>query len=363
MIVYTRYILLCLLCFSLQQGNAHSIDSLKTNEAVRHFLHTELSEKGFIFLEGFIDISQKEKIRLYLSNPDIDTTIDAQTGKTGVVVRHHEYDPADNNCKDFPLENSVYDSVIAKMDNDNYQFYKADLDRNGRTDLVVDAGMIIVVLDMGNSFEGYLFSEVPGSIKLKNIITLPGNSKGLLFSYRHCHADTAAVDTIVYKYHSFLKYNPRYTRLGIKKIVYTYSCSAAMVGLDRNNTMQIYNDGSCYMKYDEYDTVFTASLNKEQVEDLLDMTAYIDIKSMKMEYSIGIDHGSGGSVDVYFADGTIKSIGSWVCMPPVGLCYLSKNIADISRTLNWKSTKRKVAFDYPASHGANDGYGDCGCGW
>ncbi|MCB0695904.1 MAG: hypothetical protein KDC07_00985 [Chitinophagaceae bacterium] len=362
-------LLLCLLFCGLQTGFANTIDSLYTKEQVWKYLEDSLGQKGVIFPVYCTDISQAEKIKMYLSE-----YISVEDPITGEVVLRttvsREFDSTDNCCKDYPFVNESLEQVLSKKDLDRCIFYKADLDHNGYTDLVVYSGNVVVVMDKGNGVDGYTFSEVPDAIKLEGIVPLADKTNGILLKYMHCGADTAAIDTIVYKFNAFVKYNAGYQSLHISKINYYYSNSSARYCFERQSCMEINKDGRCFLKYaatafepGRYDTTFSAMLDRRQVDELLNLVAYIDVKSKKDVYSSWINHGEGGRFSFHFEDGTTKKIEVWSCPAPISLGYLSKNIAAISRELEWLPAENREDFECPCEYTGFDSKSDCGAEW
>lgn len=350
-------------------ANANEIDKLSTKEDVQKFLASKLSNKGIVFANKCVDISQVQKIRMSLSEKiEVVDPITGEIIRTEVVSREPD---TNDRYWDFPFVSRKFDDIASMLDTGGYQFYRADLDGNEYTDLIVDAGIIIVVMDMVSGIEGYMFSEVPFSLTFQNIISLPDRSKALLLKYKHCGADTAAVDTIIYKFNAFVKYHPTYKPVGIRKINYYFQCSSGMIPYERYNCMQINKDGLCFMKYhnpnpfepDNYDTTFSATLDSRQIDGLLNLVAYINIKSYKDVYDHGGAHGEGGTFVIHYDDGAVKTIRIWSCPPPTSLGYLSKNIAAISRELKWQSSNTQPDFECPCRSWGNESTTDCGCEW
>jgi hypothetical protein len=55
--------------------------------------------------------------------------------------------------------------------------------------------------------------------------------------------------------------------------------------------------------------------------------------------------GVRGRFAIYYGDGTVKWINIREGAPPISLGYLSRNISDISRTLDWQPSTKPVVFN------------------
>ena len=79
------------------------------------------------------------------------------------------------------------DSVISAMNRAPWRYYRADIDNNGYTDLVIDAGIVVVVMDMGSVFEAHTFSISLNwdSYGFKSFALLPDGTFALLLRHDH----------------------------------------------------------------------------------------------------------------------------------------------------------------------------------
>jgi len=160
-----KYSLLLLMCLcALHRGYANEIDRLKTKEDVRKFLAANLGEKGFFSGRCSQPVSC-EKVKEEIEN---DTSY------------HH---PA---LEDGSI-NLPFNYVTWALDNTDWHFYKADIDGNGYTDMVIDAGMVIVIMDMGGNIEGHVVSITanPRLYGFKDFISLPDGTSALVLRHDH----------------------------------------------------------------------------------------------------------------------------------------------------------------------------------
>lgn len=345
---HIKYVLLlCILASVWNSGYSHVIESLKTKEDVRKFLQAHLGKGGIIFLENCEDISQSEKNRMiYAPRPVMIDTVLVEDPITGGMVKatvEHQWTYCDTN--DTYWSNYPFNEIDSIMDQYAYHLFKADIDGNGHTDIVIEAGVTIVVMDLVDKFEGHMFSAYPDSnlLSFRNFIELPDGSDALLFRTIRNSSDTMnsksyyALDTVVYKFNGFVKYNRHAKPPSVAKVEYHFRNSSGMMCSERSTCMQIEKNGQCLLKYDRYDSVFSATLNNSsRLRQLWDQVAYLDVESKRDGYVEWIDHSVGGMFAFFFDDGTIKRVFFWGCSPPMSLRYLSKSISDISRELRWQ---------------------------
>lgn len=186
---------ICLLiCICLQMhvsADTNAIDTLLTKEHVRTFLKTSLGRKGIIAMGG--ECAELYFPRVYIPKPhssDPDTIIikDPVTDSIFIHIAPHDTaaDRADwerileEECC-FPA-NKDFKYLDEDLDRNEWQFYKADVDGNGLTDLIIDWGQVIVVLDKGSGIEGHIIHGVhyPDTHGFKRFITLPAGNTALL---------------------------------------------------------------------------------------------------------------------------------------------------------------------------------------
>jgi hypothetical protein len=382
---------------------ANEIDTLSTKESVKKFLAANFTESTLHYYSRCGQISKTLKIPLYLSQPDTILVEDPES---------FEYIP-----KTIPRDSTSllywdtgtitlvrpYENIVYLIDEYPYTFHKADLDGNSYKDLIIDinSGIVIVVMDMRNTYEGYFLTDMIDfhSYSFLNFIQLPDNATGLLVrrnpstmennlylmdlprhityitdtvrdhagsssvikidtlykiisvidSTKCCgcidsvivttYSDTVdvrrykVVDTLVYKFNSFVKYNSHYQPVGISKITYRNThwnehCAC----------MEVQKNGFCFLAYANFDTCFSAMLESTNLDMLWNYMAYIDIKS---EHSSGDYYSELYETNIftiYFDDGTIKKI-NYADTSPARFSYLTEQLSTISRALPWQGSK------------------------
>ncbi len=194
MMSYIKHILLlCTYLLAGYTGYTNVIDSLSTKADVQKFLVANLSKNGIIYPDRCEPITWAEKEKIYYSQhpPRFDTVFmyhDPTTGMTETRVVAHDTEA-------HTLDSETYDysfAEVAEAMDTCWHIYKEDIDGNGRTDIVIDAGIVLIVMDMGDHFEGHVFGGMPSwyfrtwnSYSFKNFTLLPDGTCALLLRHDH----------------------------------------------------------------------------------------------------------------------------------------------------------------------------------
>jgi len=365
----TRYLIAMMLVVSVGRAAANSIDSLATGDDVRQFLSRHFGTAGFTFLNVVSMLPRTGIWTYYSARPDtlIDTIMveDPVSGKYVTKVSVRVADSAYYSCGNFSRPRSYpFDYVSRTMDKFPLNFYKTDIDGNGLTDMVVDAGIIVIVMDMGDRFEGHLISDRAdwGSYSFKQFTSLPEGNRAMLLRHDHnpCPRDAAQMtgvnlsfdsglynltDTIVFKFGGFAKYNSHYRPAGISKIKYHYRSTFDVSCLAGEDCIEIKKNGECSLQHPLWKAYLKGKLDSSSVCLLMELVAYLDVKSMKERYVCWTDHSSGAAFLVYFDDGSEKRIYTWDYCPVLELGYLSRFISGISSTIKWLPSDRHADIE------------------
>lgn len=383
--LFSLSILLCLVVCS----NANEIDTLSSKESVRLFLINNL--KG-VYEPNSIASLYRSNIKIartpnlyadsvYYSTPDTVFVQDPITMAYTLVI--NEPEPlADSvslvHCPDTVGDKlSSFDEIFQVMEQQGFQYYKEDIDGNGYTDLIVDAGKVLVVMDNRKGLEGYLLSDSPdfSAYKYKRSISLPGGGKGLELERRSCpdrndttnKSITTRLDTVVYRHNGFAKYNAAKNHKRIEKILYEYIVFTGMC--DVTVSMEIHRDGKCYLSYSEIRPTLTSKLDRATINELWQFAEYVDIRSYKSGYGCWIDHFIGCTIVIYFDDGTAKGSQFKGFKLPMELGYLSRKLSDISYDQNWQLMDTSMNLSIPAEQPlieeetVYEQFKDCDCLW
>ena len=356
---------------SINQVVANEIDSLKTKQDVQNFLVTHFNNRRVIAPHACGDIWFPDK--KYDEDFRSDTTMveDPLTGKMVKVPLKIEYDSTDP-CFYKPDDNLYHSfaEVSKEMREHELSFYKADIDGDRQTDMVIEAGLIMVVMAIGDSFQAHALTMHPG-LKFEGFVSLLDNSTAMQLRHDHALCETeekrcGKVDTLVYKFNGFARYNPNFTTAAISKIDYYFHNSFGVMCRERYNCLEINKNGQCYLTSRNQQQYFAATLDGEKLSKLWNLIEYANVRSRKEWYGIASAHGEGGKFAVHFEDGTTKFISVRFYPPPLGLNYISKNISDISKELEWRPSQKPGGFDCPCTYSFSDSFGrlnPCECHW
>jgi hypothetical protein len=376
---------------SIQYVYANKIDSLTSREAVRKFLVEHFNERGILGINRCIGISPAKRLGIFFPIPY--DTIEIEDPVTReFVLRTMPRDTSylwRKTTKEYPLHIPP-ENILNAMEMRNWQFYKADIDGNGFTDILVDIDTygVFTMMDMGDRYEGHILGDSYDfhSYAFRDFITLPDGSNALLlrrnpctldnrsfknktityltrpgndnmrmdtlykivmiadsiykcrtgeFSYLKIISDTVDIkrynktDTIVFKFNGFARYNSQVNQLSIDKIGYYFYGSC----------MEIHKNGEGFLRDTNYDTTFFAQLGSNQLSELWDYATYLNIQSGEYD-SQGALNRSAGAFVLYFSDGTEKELVFSTGIPPMGLGYLSVKLAEAGYEMDWQPMKK-----------------------
>lgn len=388
--------------------HASKIDSLSAKDEVQNFLATALGENGLLMMNRCAGISFTESDRIY---NQLYFTVQDTIVVEDPVTRQPHYKTTQRDVSGLRVLDtqsrfsSISNNNITRlMDRNSWQIHKADIDRNGYTDLVIDidtAG-VAVVMDMGNKFEGHVLVDNRDfySYNFKKFISLPDGNTALVLRHNPCtlgqrssrpktisyiidtvtnQADTLykiitmvdsiylwkggvrtyshrwvdsdtidmkryrATDTIVYKFGGFVKYNPNTNHAAIAKIAYHQLFNFDDPG---NACIEVNKNGTCFLHYEQYDTMFSGRLNNTARSGLWGLAEYLDANTNNYSNNrnnAAIQHGN--VFVIHFNDGTTKEIVYGKCRPPMALGQLSKKLSEASYTIHWQPVDKSVDLD------------------
>ncbi|MBA3827982.1 MAG: hypothetical protein H0X33_03510 [Taibaiella sp.] len=194
MIHAAKYCFLICMFFSFGLVHANTIDCLQTKEDVRNYLRASIRNTGVIFLTECVSLLRPAESVLRSRGAKVDS-IEVQDP---VTLASHLVALPNNSYKDTDVINPA-DSVIfpsnysyadleEKMNGTPWSFQKLDVDQNGLTDLVIDGGTVVIVLDMGDRAEAHMFSswgQEWDSYNFKGATILPDRTFALLLRHNH----------------------------------------------------------------------------------------------------------------------------------------------------------------------------------
>lgn len=204
---------------------------------------------------------------------------------------------------------------------------KADLNGDGLTDIVVLGNwystMPFVAIDIGNDkFKLMRLQYSHGSEEFAKIIRLKNqllllfygskqyiNKKGkTLADY---YKDTTTIDTLIYRFNSFVEYNPHPKSKKIASITFTTNtclgiCPKFVLTINRQG-MAIYDGDS----YAEPEGKHRLKIAMADLQPLYDALNYIDFKKIREHYAVPWTDSPTATLSITFADGSIKKISDY----------------------------------------------------
>lgn len=291
-----RILLLLLLCSAaIAPAATNEIDSLNTKEAVDHFLRTKVFPRWKDV--SFFDTTKAENFRKKRE----------QT------------------------------------------FFKADLDNNGLTDLLVQGEYFFAVMDKATGkYDIQMFDRGSFLIekhRVKNII-YKNNIPLLLIGWFSEHngrkyAPTIdslerKTDTLLYQYGGFCEYNPVPDSLSIEEIEFTTSgCFGSCPVFE----LSIKGDGRATykaIKHNKEEGKFKARIDSASLAQLFKTINYLQLHSLKDEYSVGWTDDQTVNLSITFTNGWEKKISDYGAIGTYGLQCLYAQLFALRETQQWK---------------------------
>lgn len=166
-------LLLCFVVCQAKESRANAIDTLSSKESVLQFLAKNFEKGGISVVNHLLGLNQYEKLSFYLSIPDTIYVEDPVTREitATLIPRDSSYLKAYDTSTLIP--GWSYSSISYGIENHLTQYSKVDIDNNGYTDLVINAGGVLVVMDMGNRLKGHILLDIPDFQSYTYIRSLP----------------------------------------------------------------------------------------------------------------------------------------------------------------------------------------------
>jgi len=245
---------------------------------------------------------------------------------------------------------SEKDSIMAeheKKASRSNNFYKADINNDGRTDLIIDGKYSLVVIDTGNSYVIH-FIDGNGAPRyfFKEAIELPDRSTALLFRHTRMVVDgsrfkvVSGIDTLVYKFGCIVEYNEHTPYISIRKVVFYEQ--AACFGYCTDFKIEVNKNKECIynvIKSQEFrDSVgkYFCTINSNQANNLMSLLTYLDVSSLKSNYNSGASDNSTVTLTVYFDDGSEKTIDDYGLRGTMGLRSVYGKFFELQKSKEWR---------------------------
>lgn len=241
------------------------------------------------------------------------------------------------------------DTLHSAFIDTNKSFYKMDIDGNGKTDIIISGGSVIIMhLDSGYiayiiDVMGFLWG-IPYSFE--KAIYLDDHTTVLLYIHpQHMelgiyYRDSSIVhDTLIFKFNNFINYHQQQMRPKIKRIIFwdhsaCYGdCSETYVEINKNGAA-IYNHRPDGVK--DSISVLVNVFDYKQVRELWNLLVCIDMMSLSDNYSINSHHENTAMLNIYFDDGTVKKIHDYGFSGTLGLRAVYNKLYDLKQSTGWQ---------------------------
>ncbi|MBW4362451.1 DUF6438 domain-containing protein [Flavobacterium taihuense] len=305
----TKFTIILTFIFSnIVFGN--KIDNLKTTKDVIEFVKTVYPEYGIIrykdFKYGIFDINSTDSIYSQLK------------------------------CKE-----------IFRIDEiKNWQ--KIDINNDGLTDLIFISHFYgytqNVIIDKGkNEFKlirniiNFDECEYIKPIKIQDKNQLRIRKVNLPFDFDDNIEKYIKIDTLTYKYDSFIELNDKVIidnkikSIEIKTNFCFGDCPVFKLTINKNGVAQF--DG---IEFTKFKGKSTKQLNQKIVDEIFDLINYIEIKKLNDYYEVNYTDASTANLDIFFEDGSIKKIKDYGLSGTYGLSALYSKLTQLGTETEWE---------------------------
>lgn len=304
----TKFTIILTFIFSnIVFGN--KIDNLKTTKDVIEFVKTVNPEYGIIrykdFKYGIFDINSTDSIYSQLK------------------------------CKE-----------IFKIDEiKNWQ--KIDINNDGLTDLIFISHYYgytqNVIIDKGKdefklirNIINFDECEYIKPIKIQDKNQLRIRKVNLPFDFDDNIEKYIKIDTLTYKYDSFIELNDKVIidnkikSIEIKTNFCFGNCPVFRLTINKNGEAEF--DG---IEFTKFKGKSKKQLTQRSVDEIFDIINYIEIKKLKDNYEVNYTDASTATLDIFFEDGSIKKIKDYGLSGTYGLSTLYSKLTQLGTETEW----------------------------
>lgn len=279
----------------------------------------------------------------------------------------------DSNYKKFELkrieeldrdyERDSLTKLLAKKLKVNSSFFKADFDNNGLTDLLVigdnkkcyygfenkscDFNSLVLLNFKGGNYKisnvertSFNYSFVPKIEYINNnVVLVIYNPKS---EYRGHVYEKERIDTLTYKFDTFIELVNNHKQSNIEKIEYSTSpcfgtCPVYTLTIDnKKNAVLLAKEYNFSDEYNDNDEgFFNGKIEDEKYNELINILNYIDFSKLKDEYHVTATCQSGCMLKITYNNGKVKTIGDYGQVGTYGLKLLYQKISDLRFNQKW----------------------------
>jgi hypothetical protein len=229
---------------------------------------------------------------------------------------------------------------------------KADFDQNGFTDLLVIGenadNSVLSILDKGN--HQYEIKPFPTKGAFSNYCPLPlvntSNELGLIDYYLSkprppSEAQKLEKVSLVYKYGTFIEFNPKPTHHLIEKIEYsTGACfgSCPVFELTLKSDLSATWHANYYNKINDKEVKgnFKATLQPNLYSEIVNLLNYLDFERLNDHYAVNWTDDQSCVLKITYDNGKIKSINDYGLQGTFGLGHFYERMFELRKNLQWK---------------------------
>ena len=220
-------------------------------------------------------------------------------------------------------------------------FYKADIDGNGFTDLVVDGQDCFAVLDVGGKYIVHYFDrEHRSGFSFKGFLQLPGRANLLLLtkdSCFYCPDRATQIDTLIYNFDGFVEYNKQVAKM--PEIASVSFSTSACFGWCPIYNIEIRSNGDAMYEAkghnDTLGTMFT-TIDAKRIDTFFKLLGYLNTGSLRGAYRVGWTDDQSGTLKIVYANGEVKEISDYGMMGTFGLHRLYEMLKSFRKSEPWK---------------------------
>lgn len=292
----------CLSINLFAQGKQSMIDMIKCKEDVQHFLNT-------------IDPEQFRDLSIF------------KTDKT-----KNEY---------HVVEDCAYSN----------KYYKIDFDKDGLTDLIIDARLFLVIINKGNNtFQINYIDNCEGLSPGYSLRAIDTINKQLIvrkLNYKYEKTDTTDLK-LIYKFNRIIEYNINPTQNAIRNIKIKFgecfgTCPVFEMSITEDRVI-VYNA----VNYNERAGIFKATISQTDWQLLCDLLNYINFEKLSERYSVNWTDDASATLDIHYNSNSVKHIQDYGQQGNLGLEAVYSTISSWRKTQSWQKLKdgnRKLEGD------------------
>lgn len=238
------------------------------------------------------------------------------------------------------------------------RFFKADLDNNGRTDLIIYGTSLFGVTYQGNGtyhrHSIFPIHPVLDELELRRIDTISGSIALFIRSkpdvtVTEAHRWGMRFDTLVLKYGGFIEHNAAPDTLSIEEITLaTYGCHGTCpvftLTVKRTGLSELdarHYNGECNESNDfrGMQGCFHTVVDPKSFTTLESLINYIDVWSLPPEGFDSMESCVGGCrLEIRFRDGQVRKFYDVGMRGTYGLKTLYDRLSSLRDSLEWKTT-------------------------